>query len=52
MISFDSSAYADRISASQAFAQIVKYSKDEDLVKQTSSKLLSIITGKYFSGKE
>lgn len=45
---FDSSSYADRISSSLAFAEIVKYSNDEDLVKQTAIKMLAIITGKYF----
>ena len=31
--SFDSSSYSDRISASIAFSNIAKFSKDEDKVK-------------------
>ena len=49
---FDSSAYADRIAASHALSEIVKFSKDEDIVKQVSAKLVDVITGKYFIGKE
>lgn len=50
--SFDSSSYADRISASVAFSKIIKHSKDEQAVDLAYKKMLEVIAGKYFGGKE
>lgn len=51
-VSIDSVAYKDRIAASMAFKEIVPFCKDEVLVHETVEKLLQLIYGKYFIGKE
>jgi len=49
---FDSSQYSDRVSASMSFGKIIKFSKDETAVDSATQKMLEVIAGKYFSGKE
>jgi len=49
---FESSQYADRVSASISFGKIIKFSKDELAIESASNKMLEVICGKYFGGKE
>lgn len=50
--SFESASYSDRISGMNAFKEIIPLTNDDEAVNKIISKVIQLISGKYFTGKE